>query len=42
MNEDVHNFVNGQPQIPRLAYPRTEVPDLYNGSGAKAHKFSLY
>jgi hypothetical protein len=24
MNEDVHDFVNNQPQIPRLAYPRSE------------------
>ena len=42
MNEDVHDFVNKQPQVPRLAYPREEAPPLYNGSGPKAHKVALY
>jgi hypothetical protein len=42
IDEDVHDFANNQPEVPRLAYPRTTEPVLYNGSGAKAHKFSLY
>lgn len=36
MDEDVHDFANNQPEVPRLSYPRSEAPMKYNGSGPKA------
>jgi hypothetical protein len=42
MNEDVHDFVSNQPQVPRLPYPRENQPPAYNGSGPRAHKVTLY
>jgi len=37
IDEDVHDFANNMPEVPRLSYPRSEVPHSANGSGAKAH-----
>jgi hypothetical protein len=41
IDEDVHDFVSSQPEIPRLAYRRPEEAYSYNGSGPKAHAVSL-
>ena len=37
IDEDVHDFANNIPEVPRLSYPRSEVAHSANGSGAKAH-----
>jgi len=37
IDEDVHDFANNMPEVPRLSYPRSEAPHAYNGSGPKAH-----
>ena len=37
IDEDVHDFANNMPEVPRLSYPRSEVAHSANGSGAKAH-----
>jgi len=36
MDEDVHDFANNQPEVPRQSYPRAEAPMRSNGSGPKA------
>jgi len=38
MDEDVHDFANNQPEVPRQSYPRSEAAYANNGTGPKAFK----
>jgi len=37
MDDDVHDFANNMPEVPRLSYPRSEVAPQNNGVSKKSH-----
>jgi len=37
MDEDVHDFANNMPEVPRLSYPRSETAPQNNGVSKKSH-----